>query len=722
MSFPLLKPFILSVNPITPDSSSTHSVTTMDRFLATLNKLQDVFTTAGVSSKEIDLPQIVVVGSQSTGKSSVLENIAKQNFLPRGMGIVTRRPLVLQMIQATSKKVITGVQFDTWAQFLHQGDKLYTDMDAIQKEIVDDTNRKCGSNKGISDDPIHLKLYSTRIPSLTLVDLPGLTKIPVGDQPRDIDQRIERLVRSYIVKENSIILAVSAGNVDIANSDSLKLAREVDPTGSRTIAVITKCDLMENNDESSAVLNGTSVDVKLGLIGVINRNNKQLTEKTPIEKILAIEDDYFLGHYPGIADRMGTEYLTFQLCDILISHLKRCLPMLAEKISQQQVFHREILKDIGEEPTDPNQAMIMLLSHFVDSLAKSIEGKYTYIVLRPDPNASPRISPQKRDMSIATGQKTVNEVALIKEVTSAGAELFNVFQNDCTSKLSMIPADKNLKNLKKVIRSTSGVQPALFIPDGVFNTLITKQLDMFDRPSEHAITKAHQSIAEAIDGIAAKAMIRYPKLEREVVNIAKDFLSKQSHDAKEFMAEYLEVEKSYINTNHPEFIERYQVAAALFAEPDDEEEKQKLKQNPNHVTPKLTYHQPTTKESVLDKLMTKYTRGEDASSEERANKEAELMEKLLIHYFCIVRAHLVDMIPKIVMKFFVRRLSTHLNSILIKSLYTEEKINDLVQESDRVTKKRKASAKMMKVLLEAEKLVSDIAVGRNVDCKGESTY
>ena len=70
----------------------------MDRFLATLNRLQDVFTTAGVSTKEIDLPQIVVVGSQSTGKSSVLENIAKQNFLPRGMGIVTRRPLVLQMI------------------------------------------------------------------------------------------------------------------------------------------------------------------------------------------------------------------------------------------------------------------------------------------------------------------------------------------------------------------------------------------------------------------------------------------------------------------------------------------------------------------------------------------------------------------------------------------------------------------------------------------------
>ena len=92
----------------------------MDRYLATLNKLQDVFTAAKVSAKEIDIPQIVVLGSQSTGKSSVLENIAKQNFLPRGMGIVTRRPLVLQIIQEPDKKVINGKRYDTWVQFLHE--------------------------------------------------------------------------------------------------------------------------------------------------------------------------------------------------------------------------------------------------------------------------------------------------------------------------------------------------------------------------------------------------------------------------------------------------------------------------------------------------------------------------------------------------------------------------------------------------------------------------
>jgi len=674
----------------------------MDKFLAVLNNLQDVFTTAGLSSthSEIDLPQIVVVGSQSTGKSSVLENIAKQNFLPRGMGIVTRRPLVLQMTHVTSAKDINGKEYDTWAQFLHMGDQIYTNMTEIQNEIVRDTDKVCGTNKGISDSAIHLKLYSTEIPDLTLVDLPGLTKIAVGDQPRDIDQKIERLVRSYIVKENSIILAVSAGNVDIANSDSLKLAREVDPSGSRTIAVITKCDLMETNEESVSLLDGTSVNVQLGIVGVINRSNKMLAEKTPIAKVLSKEENFFLDHFPTLSDKMGTPYLSSQLCDILTTHLKQCLPMLYEKISLQQERHRQILKDMGESTTDPHHSMIVLLSSFTDNISSSITGKYMY-----------EKKVEKSKNSQQAGGKPVNEKSV---TTSAGAELLNVFQSECTGKLSAIPADKNLSNLKDMIKGATGVQPALLVPEAVFNTLILKQLNLFDIPSSNAVEKSHQCIAGAIDNIAAKTLARYPRLEREVVIISKAYLAEQLHYAHEFIEVYLEVEKSYINTNHPEFVERYQLAAALFG--DAKEENPKSQQPPG--TSHYSYHNPTTL-SALDKLMTKYKHGEDASSEERANKEAELMEKLLIQYFCIVRAHLVDMIPKTVMRFLVKKLSANLNGILIKELYREEKIGTLVQESDAISKKRNASSKMMGVLLKAEKLLADIAVGRTYEYEYE---
>lgn len=103
----------------------------------------------------------------------------------------------------------------------------------------------CGSRAtGISPLPINLRIFSPTVVTLTLVDLPGLTKVPVGDQPRDIEKQIREMLMKYISKPACIILAVTPGNQDLANSDGLKMAREVDPDGLRTVGVLTKIDLM----------------------------------------------------------------------------------------------------------------------------------------------------------------------------------------------------------------------------------------------------------------------------------------------------------------------------------------------------------------------------------------------------------------------------------------------------------------------------------------------
>ena len=108
-----------------------------------------------------------------------------------------------------------------------------------------DTELKTGKNAGISAQPINLRIYSPNVLTLTLVDLPGLTKNPVGDQPRDIERQIREMLLKFISKPNAVILAVTAANTDLANSDGLKLAAEVDPEGNRTVGVLTKVDLMD---------------------------------------------------------------------------------------------------------------------------------------------------------------------------------------------------------------------------------------------------------------------------------------------------------------------------------------------------------------------------------------------------------------------------------------------------------------------------------------------
>lgn len=186
---------------------------------------------------------------------------------------MTRRPLVLQLINrpatapqanGTANRMLPSLAlFDQltcvtaqlngsdkqaneseWGEFLHlPGEKFY-DFNKIRAEIVRDTEAKTGRNAGISPQPINLRIFSPNVLTLTLVDLPGLTKVPVGDQPKDIEKQIKDMLVKYISRPACIVLAVTAANTDLANSDGLKLAREVDPEGTRTIGVLTKVDLM----------------------------------------------------------------------------------------------------------------------------------------------------------------------------------------------------------------------------------------------------------------------------------------------------------------------------------------------------------------------------------------------------------------------------------------------------------------------------------------------
>jgi GTPase SAR1 family protein len=135
----------------------------------------------------------VVVGSQSSGKSSVLENIVGRDFLPRGSGIVTRRPLILQLINvptdddAPEPHTAAGVATQPeWAEFHHIPNRRFTEFQDVKREIENETARIAGNNKGINRSPINLKIYSPHVLSLTLVDLPGLTKVSKTIWPQNI--------------------------------------------------------------------------------------------------------------------------------------------------------------------------------------------------------------------------------------------------------------------------------------------------------------------------------------------------------------------------------------------------------------------------------------------------------------------------------------------------------------------------------------------------------
>lgn len=152
-----------------------------------------------------------------------------------------------------------------------------------------DTERLCGRNKDISPTPIILKVFSRNVVDLTLVDLPGMTKIPTGDQPQDIERKILDLCYAYTQPKTAIIMAVTPANQDLANSDALKLARKVDQYGERTIGVLTKIDLMDEGTNCLDILQGKVFPLKLGYIGVVCRSQKDILAGKPIKDALQAE-------------------------------------------------------------------------------------------------------------------------------------------------------------------------------------------------------------------------------------------------------------------------------------------------------------------------------------------------------------------------------------------------------------------------------------------------
>lgn len=157
-----------------------------------------------------------------------------------------------------------------WATFLHRPAEVFFDFNMVRNEIEHRTTILAGSNKGITNQEIILKEY-TLLYNLTLVDLPGFTKVLVEDQPIDINKQILTLIVSYAKQSNSIILAVVTASTDPSTSQSLQITKELDPDVSRTIAVVIKLDLIDKERQQDAVelLCSHKIPMKLGIVGVL---------------------------------------------------------------------------------------------------------------------------------------------------------------------------------------------------------------------------------------------------------------------------------------------------------------------------------------------------------------------------------------------------------------------------------------------------------------------
>ncbi len=308
-----------------------------------------------------------------------MESIIGIDMLPRGEGVVTRRPLELRLVHIQDPTV------KPWAVFDEVQGKKFFNFEEVRQTIEMLTDKMAGTKKNIVDKPIVCKVYSPTCPDLTLIDLPGLTRIPLAgsDQPQNIYQVTKAMATRYVADSRTIILCVIPANADLSTSEALEMARNLDPRGIRTVGVITKIDIMDRGTNAKRFLSGQDIPLRLGYVGVKNRSQQDIIDKTSVQKALEQEKLYFSQHpvYSTIPQSLlGTTTLTTKLTKVLFTHIKHNLPEIMKEIKDRIKEIEDRLKDLGPSlPMDGHEKMQLLwqmVSEFTQIYKNTILGKY----------------------------------------------------------------------------------------------------------------------------------------------------------------------------------------------------------------------------------------------------------------------------------------------------------------------------------------------------------
>jgi replication fork clamp-binding protein CrfC len=326
-------------------------------------EIRSLLQTIG-QSESLTLPSIVVVGSQSSGKSSVLEAIVGHEFLPKGSNMVTRRPIELTLINTPNAQAEYG-------EFPALGLGRITDFTQIQRTLTD-LNLAVPEKECVSDDPIQLRIYSPNVPDLSLIDLPGYIQVEAFDQPTDMKIKIQDLCDKYIQAPN-VILAISAADVDLANSTALRASRRVDPRGERTIGVVTKMDLVDPV-RGAQILSDKNYPLRLGYVGVVCKvpqESKSLFSRgsASITSLITKNETAFFGAHPetfGPESKanvtVGTPALRKKLMHVLEATMSASLKTTSEAI------HHELAEASYEFKVQYNERPLSAESYLAESL------------------------------------------------------------------------------------------------------------------------------------------------------------------------------------------------------------------------------------------------------------------------------------------------------------------------------------------------------------------
>jgi GTPase SAR1 family protein len=339
-------------------------------------------------SRYILLPQIVVCGDQSSGKSSVLEAISGVHF-PVNDGLCTRFTTEVILRRAPRHFALVTLIPAKDASDEHQQKLLQFEQSSISHveipTLISEAKTIMGLTSGssFSRDILKLDISGPKLPDLTLIDLPGLIHHPNKEQTQDDVDIPKELVKKYIWQPRTIVLAIVTAKNDISNQVVLKLAKEADAHGARTMGIITKpdCLLRDSYNEAAFFALASNKETSFKLDWHVLRNGDFSERKNPDYNRDKAEKEFFAsGIWKKLpSSKRGVDALRTRLSHVLFEQIQKELPGLVAEIEQGLADCKTVLDRLGsprDTPDSRRSYLTAMADRFRDLVRAGNDGNY----------------------------------------------------------------------------------------------------------------------------------------------------------------------------------------------------------------------------------------------------------------------------------------------------------------------------------------------------------
>ncbi|CAF3969582.1 unnamed protein product [Rotaria sp. Silwood2] len=489
-------------------------LTTIDQIR---NRIADIDTT-------IDLPAIVVIGEQSSGKSSVLEALSSIPLPRGGQHMTTKCPLELRMRRST-----------TWHASLECSGRLIRDnipnAQDIGQYINNEQNRLTNHRDQISKQVLLLNVQAPWLPNLTLIDLPGIIQVTSKQQDSTSVNMIEELIQEYLDKPSTIILAIIQACNDIETSAAIKYAKMFDPDGERTIGVLTKIDLVDRGAEQKLleVFDNKRIPLKHGYLMVKCRTQEDIDNNIELSEALRKEEHFFSksSKFQSVPiERRGCPSLARFLTRELVRNIKQALPHLITdlrgKISSIEQQFRQLGIDDCTQLLLTNEARSRYLT---DKLFAAMQLFRTEI------------------HGVEEGAQVNNPLYAKRN------ELNQQFYNDMHN--CKFENNKLIQLIKSAMIATQGPEPSDYILFRVTKTVCLNYIKAIRLPMEQYLSNMIERTNNVISNVINKVFSMRPNLLNQIRLMNETIeqqLKSECHRELELM---LEMEESFVYADNP---------------------------------------------------------------------------------------------------------------------------------------------------------------------------